>query len=1105
MRSSFPQSRRVRPNLAWARGRQRGPSRRVLLVCATILSGCGEAARQLERGSPVEQAVTAGEAHSLRLELQAGQFVRLLVRHEAIDVTLQLLAPDGRPLSENRSFPSSARVQRLSVVTETGGRHRLDVHVLGEPGTSGDLVAEIDELRSATSQDGDRVAAERLFAAGYEQRLSSSPDAWRAAIGFYENALQAWRRSGDPNGQAGTLNAIGFAHRLLGEYDAAAARYEEALELWRQAGNSGGEVDTLNNLGHAQNRLGEYEAALATYDRALRRAAGDAARQARVLNNLAITYRELNRFDQALAHYQRAIELRRATGDTVGAARILVNLAVVYLELQEHRQALDVLHEAMPLLRQAGETRSLASALNSLGRTYAVLGQYERAVTYYAEALEIIRTRADERNTGRTLNNLGLALHFAGQPRQALASFEEALSLPSLATDARFEAAALQNAARSYRALGAVDTALAYSRRALTIRRAEGDLRGEAITLTEIAAIEVERDLIEAAVARLRRALAISRSVEDPRNEAVALLEWAGAERRRGNLSLALDRIETAIRIVESRRRKVSSPDQRASFLAAKRRFYALRIEVLMDLHAREPAAGYAGRALQANEQALARSLVDLLEDGQVEVDQRVDAGLKSRQREWQRLVNRLELERSRLARRQPQGADIAGIEERLIKALAELERLGIQIRGSSPAYAALTAPEPVRLRDIRRLLDPETLLLELGLGEERSFLWVVSPGGVDSYELPDRATIDAAALRVYELLRAREMWPQGEAPEQRRQRIRAADAAYPEAARALSEMLLFPAVESLAARRWLVVTEGLLSYVPFAALVDLGEHPASADGDADGLDWRPLITRHEIVRLPSASALLAMRRESPQSRAATRPLLVVADPIFSAEDPRVAPEAGTSPLPESPVGRSVREYLSEVPLRRLRFTHREAETAAAHVADGGAEVLLGLQATKAAVLNTLGNYRIVHFATHGVLNNRHPQLSALVLSLFDRQGRAMDGFLRLHDIYNLELQADLVVLSACQTALGKEIQGEGLVGLTRGFMYAGAPRVLATLWTVQDRASMELLDRFYQLMLGDGERPAAAIRQAQLALWQGRQFSPPYFWAGFELQGEWR
>ena len=187
-------------------------------------------------------------------------------------------------------------------------------------------------------------------------------------------------------------------------------------------------------------------------------------------------------------------------------------------------------------------------------------------------------------------------------------------------------------------------------------------------------------------------------------------------------------------------------------------------------------------------------------------------------------------------------------------------------------------------------------------------------------------------------------------------------------------------------------------------------------------------------------------------------------------------------------------------------LSRREADLIAALASRGRPLKALDFEASRATATSPeLGQYRILHFATHSLLNNQQPELSGIVLSLVDKQGRPQDGFLRLYEIYNLKLEADLVVLSACQTALGKEIKGEGLVGLTRGFMYAGTPRVVASLWKVSDEATAELMKRFYQKMLKDGLRPAAALRAAQVSMLKEKPWTPAYYWAGFVLQGEWR
>ena len=322
----------------------------------------------------------------------------------------------------------------------------------------------------------------------------------------------------------------------------------------------------------------------------------------------------------------------------------------------------------------------------------------------------------------------------------------------------------------------------------------------------------------------------------------------------------------------------------------------------------------------------------------------------------------------------------------------------------------------------------------------------------------------------------------------------------------------LGPLAGRLKSQRLVIVADGALQYIPFSAL------PAPGGGSA-----APLITRHEIVSLPSASTLAVQRRELASRPPAPGGIAILANPVFSEKDARVlaltqkkpAPPTNNA-LPEQLLASRSIEHLSEketgpdgvrkLVIPALPFTKTEAEQILAIAPDKANLAALDFKANRAAALDpALSRYRYVHFATHGYLDSERPGLSALLLSMIDENGAQQNGFLRANEIYNLKLGADLVVLSACQTGLGKEIKGEGLVGLTRGFMYAGAPRVVVSLWNVNDRATAELMSRFYRNMLREKQRPAAALRAAQIEMAKSAQWRSPYFWAAFGLQGEWR
>jgi CHAT domain-containing protein len=300
--------------------------------------------------------------------------------------------------------------------------------------------------------------------------------------------------------------------------------------------------------------------------------------------------------------------------------------------------------------------------------------------------------------------------------------------------------------------------------------------------------------------------------------------------------------------------------------------------------------------------------------------------------------------------------------------------------------------------------------------------------------------------------------------------------------------MLLGPVAGRLSGRRLLIVADGELQYIPFGIL------PLPEAGGA------PLVTRYEIVNAPSASALALQRRLAAREPAPGL-VAVLADPVFDVEDPRVAARSGKA----APAASPLRSSPGTGPLLRLPWTRREAQAIAAAVPTGRSLLALDFRASRKTALSPeLSRYRIVHFATHGLIDSQIPALSGLMLSRVGERGAPVEGFLGLGEIYNLRLGADLVVLSGCETALGKEVRGEGLVGLTQGFLYAGARQVVASLWRVEDRATAELMSRFYRALLSSGGTPAAALRQAQLAVREDKRWRSSYYWSGFVIQGDW-
>jgi len=561
-------------------------------------------------------------------------------------------------------------------------------------------------------------------------------------------------------------------------------------------------------------------------------------------------------------------------------------------------------------------------------------------------------------------------------------------------------------------------------------------------------------------------------------------------------------------------RAQAGGPELRASYLAIVQDCFELQIDVLLRLERRDPTKNYAAAALKTSERSRARSLLETLTEAGVDLRRGVSPDLLKRE---QALANELSARASEQARLLSLKADataLARINQQVKDLIAQHETVDAEIRFASPAYAELTQTAPIGLNEIQRqVIDDRSLLLEYYLGQERSYLWAVTTNSIESYELPSRSVIETAARQVYELLTARNRHVKFETAEERRARIARADAAYTPAAQALTKIVLGPVADRLTDKKLLVVSDGALQYVPFAAL------PAPK-----GINFEPLGINHEIVSLPSASTLVVLRQQLAGRKPAAKTAAVLADPVFDLNDVRVkaslarlqnqraesaiASHKRGPNLLKSELERSASESGGDgetLNTSRLPFTRKEADVITALVPAADRMQQLDFDASLNSARNpALSQYRIVHFATHGFLNSRHPELSGIMLSLVDENGREQDGFLRAHEIYNLKLPAELVVLSGCRTGLGREIRGEGLIGVTRAFMHAGAARVLVSLWDVHDEATAELMAEFYRRLLGPEKlSPAAALRAAQLSMARDQRWAAPYFWAGFTLQGE--
>ncbi|MEP6900994.1 MAG: CHAT domain-containing protein [Actinomycetota bacterium] len=786
---------------------------------------------------------------------------------------------------------------------------------------------------------------------------------------------------------------------------------------------------------------------------------------------------------QAADNYQQIIELSAVKKDKIWEIVALAEKGEIFRQLGEMQKAVELEERSLIMAREAGNREHEGTALNNLGVDYKELGDYEKGILYLTQALDIQRETSDKRGEAIVLNNLGGCYLLRGDLAKAEELYQQSIVLRRVVKDRRGEGNTLNNLGQVFARSDNPKKAIEYLEQALAIRRELGDKTGEAITLRNLATSFRALGEQAKAVQYYEQANQLARQLGDRRVEAESAYGLALAERERGNLQKAIETVESGLALIEQIRGEIVNPELRVTYFSSVLQYYELYTDLLVARYEKEKNEADIALALQTSERARTRSLVELLQEARINIKQGVDRKLIEQAQDLQEKLNLKYRQRTSALARNLKAEQVAKITNDINTLTTELETVQVKIRRDNPRYADLTQGATLSAKEIQILLDDETVLLEYKLGATRSFLWLVTKDSVKIYTLPARGEIEKAARDFYDSITS----------------SRDKMAQTTKLSSNLSQILLAPVAAKILNKRLAIVADGVLQFIPFAAL-------SSPNSKAQNPNL--LIEENEIVALPSASVLAELRQNSGKPNVPKKTIAIFADPVFEAADPRLAIASKNTKSSEktAETNKVLRDFSFGENLPRLLSSRIEAKNISAFVEKNQTDLNIDFDANRENAMSAdLSNYRILHFATHGFLDNIHPESSGLMLSLYDKNGKVQDGFLSLNQIYNLDLNSDLVVLSACQTALGKDVRGEGLIGLTRGFMYAGAKRIVASLWKVDDAATAEFMRRFYQNLLQKKLSAATALRQTQTEMKQIPRYREPYFWAGFTLQGEWR
>jgi CHAT domain-containing protein len=852
-----------------------------------------------------------------------------------------------------------------------------------------------------------------------------------------------------------------------GRYAKVLSMLETRLKLERLMGAPEGEATTYRDIADIYISQGKFQQAMQMLlqARSIYQRLELKPQVIRTLTALGNLHRSLGDFPGSKAYYEQALRLAKEAAQVDDQSAILSALATLHKRQQRIPEARRAYHQSLAINEAAGNCGYATLGLLNIGQLQLDQGLVSQASDTANRALhladDLFDTKYKRYFKASALDLQGQILLRQGKSQQAMAKVREAVR-------AGDEAQVYpHNRARFYSTLAKAHTALG--------QRPE-------------------------AIAALRQQLAVYTSMNLDPERAQSLLAIARLQRDQGDRTAALTTINQAIAVVESIRQQVADPELRTSFFASQQDFYSFKIDLLLEMEQRQPGAGHAAEAFHTSERSRARTLLELLQEARADIRKGVDPALLEQERALR--DRRTALDKRWKDAYSPGGdrSQLPQLQQDRQQLLQEGQALRQAMRSSSPRYAALTDPVPLTLGQVQQqLLDPDTLLLQYSLGAERSHLFVVSQDGLQVHSLPPAGQIEAQVRRLREAITEKERKePQVEG-----------------SLASLSLAVLGPAAPALRGKRRLIlVPDGALHLATFSAL---------------SLNGQPLLDGHELIQLPSSTALALIRQQRPArgpipaaGRQGGAEIAILADPIFSAADDRVRGSALSTSLPgpslPAPDVRALtlnraaatlhRSSSTGVPAPRwdrLPWTRKEAEEIAALFPGGRVSVALDEQASlPRAVDPQLGQARYLHLATHGLFNIQEPALSGLVLTLVDRQGRQQDGFLQIGDVFNLNLNSELVVLSACETGLGDQVRGEGLVGLTRGFFYAGTPRVVVSLWKVDDQATAKFMSYFYEFLRKGKQSPSQALRSAQQKLRMQTIWTSPFYWGAFVLQGEW-
>ncbi len=893
-------------------------------------------------------------------------------------------------------------------------------------------------------------------------RVYSQQGQHAKSLELRQRALSIYEKLDDKAAVAEVLNDIGVSYRRQSNYEVALEYYARSLALREQLGDREGMATTLTSMGVALDARGDYSQAIAYHQRALalREAINDPDILLTIYNNLGATYRNLGDYSKAIDYYNQALNHPRTAKDPVGASIYLRNIGTAYMDQGDYRNAHTYLSRGLSIIEHTDDKVGIATAYNLIGVVYRWQGNYALALDYYNRSLKLREELGDRSGIATNHNNIGRVYFLMGDQDRALEHLQKALEIREAIKTKSAITTTLSLIGAIHLARGDFDLALTNLTRSLKVAEEIGDRRGMTEALLYSARALRNQRQNDCAMEMLTRASAIASQIGNPELYWQVRLLSGQIHGALGDRAKAAEDFQEAIRIIEGLRQHVSGGERERQM------FFENKVVPYQEMIKLSVASNQPMEALRFAERAKARVLIDVLSRGrnaisksmtpaEQENEQKLEAALTS-------LNAQLALENLRPA---PDQAQLTNLRRNLQQARLDLEEFHASLYAAHPELKVFRGEEQALTEQRLLTLVPnqQTALLEFAAAGDKEILFVIERVGTT---LQTKAYMLASPTEEL-----------SNRAEQFRRAIAQRDPIEKDA-RELYELLLKPARTSLVGKTSLVIVPSTMLWgLPFQALQSAPNHFMLEDA--------------AISYAPSLTALIEMKRAGAQMKVGSPNLLAFANPAISGgsveQSPRANANAALPPLPEA-----------------------EAEAAQIGRLYGSqnSSVLIGAEAKEERVKSAAGQFRILHFATHGILDNSSPMYSHVVLASPGNQSKE-DGLLEAREIMDLDLHADLVVLSACETARGQISQGEGVIGLSWALFVAGTPTTVASQWKVPSKSTADLMLDFHRNLLGKYSSRAApmskarALQQASLNQLRRGPFRHPFYWAGFVVIGD--